>query len=79
MKTKNPLYVIKGKDVLEAKGIFDLVIKKLNLEPLLQVLQNILKMLLDQVKTWESFIAVKTYMDELMANYFMLIKKFGLA
>lgn len=79
MKTKNPLYVVKGKEVEEATGLMDLVIKKFNLEPVIQIIQNILKMLMEQVKTWESFIAVKNFVDEMIVNYFAMIKRFGLA
>jgi hypothetical protein len=77
MKTKNPLYVVKGKDVLEASSILDLVIKKLNLEPVIQVLQNILKMILEQVKTWETFIAAKKFVDEWIAQIIVLAQRFG--
>jgi hypothetical protein len=79
MKTKNPLYVVKGKEVQEAFGIFDLVVKKLNLEPVIRVLESILKMLLEQVKTWETFIAVKKFMDEMIESALQMGKKFGMA
>jgi hypothetical protein len=79
MKNKNPLYVVKGKDVQEAKDIFDLVIKKLNLEPVVQFIQNILQMILENIKTYPSFLAMKGLLDELVARYFSLVKKFGLA
>lgn len=79
MKTKNPLYVIKGKDVQEAKSILDLVVKKLNLEPVLHILQNILKMLLEQVRNFHVFVMVKAYYDQLMEKVSALGEKFGLA
>lgn len=79
MKNKNPLYVVKGKDVQEAKDIFDLVIKKLNLEPVFQFVQNILKMILENIKSYPSFLAMKNFLDELVVRYFTLVKKFGLA
>ncbi len=79
MKNKNPLYVVKGKDVQEASGIFDLVVKKLNIEPVVQFIQNILQMILDNIKTYPSFLAMKGLLDELVARYFGLVKKFGLA
>ena len=79
MKNKNPLYVVKGKDVQEAKDIFDLVIKKLNLEPVIQFIQNILVMILENIKTYPTFIAMKNLLDELVARYFGMVKKFGLA
>ena len=79
MKNKNPLYVVKGKDVQEAKDIFDLVIKKLNLEPVVQFIQSILKMILENIKNYPTFIAMKNLLDELIVRYFGLVKKFGLA
>ena len=77
-KTKNPLYVIKGKDVQEVSDVFDLVIKKFNLEPAIQVMQNLLKLILDNLKTYPAFLAMKEFLDDLIAKYFALIKRFGL-
>ena len=79
MKNKNPLYVVKGKDVQEAKDVFDLVIKKLNLEPVIQFIQNMLKMILENIKSYPSFVAMKNFLDELVVRYFTLVKRFGLA
>ena len=79
MKNKNPLYVVKGKDVHEAKDIFDLVIKKLNLEPVVQFIQNMLKLILENIKSYPTFVAMKNLLDELIVRYFGLVKKFGLA
>lgn len=79
MKNKNPLYVVKGKDVQEAKDIFDLVIKKLNLEPVVLFLQNMLKLILENIKSYPTFIAMKNFLDELVVKYFGFVKKFGLA
>jgi hypothetical protein len=79
MKNKNPLYVVKGKDVQEAKDLFDLVIKKLNLEPVVQFIQTMLKMILENIKNYPTFIAMKNLLDELVVRYFGLVKKFGLA
>ena len=79
MKNKNPLYVVKGKDVQEAKDLFDLVIKKLNLEPVVQFIQTMLKMILENIKNYPTFIAMKNLLDELVVRYFGPVKKFGLA
>jgi hypothetical protein len=79
MKNKNPLYVVKGKDVQEAKDIFDLVLKKLNLEPVVQFIQNMLKMILENIKSYPTFLAMKNLLDELVVKYFGIVKKFGLA
>lgn len=78
-KIKNPLYVVKGKDVHEASDVFDLVIKKLNLEPVVLFIQNILKMVLENIKNYPTFLAMKNLLDELIVKSFGLVKKFGLA
>lgn len=78
-KNKNPLYVVKGKDVEEASNVLDLVLKKFNLEPVIQFIQNMLKMILDNIKTYPTFVAMKNLLDELVVRYFSLVEKFGLA
>jgi hypothetical protein len=78
-KSKNPLYVIKGKDVQEASNMMDLIVKKLNLEPVVFFLQNVLKMIIENIKSYPTFVALKNFLDELMLKYLGLIKRFGLA
>ena len=74
-KVKNPLYVVKGQDVQEAFGVCDLVIKKLNLEPLMLFIENMVKFLLEQIKSYPTFIAIKSFLDELLEKYAFLLKK----
>ncbi len=76
MKNKNPLYVVKGKTVQEAKGVFDLIIKKMNLDPVVQFLMNLIKTILAEVKTYPMFLAAKTMIDELMAKILPVVLKF---
>ncbi len=78
-KIKNPLYAVKGKDVQEARDVLDLVIKKFSLEPSIQIIQNLLRFIWDMIKTYPTFLAMKEFLDELVAKYFALLKKFGLA
>lgn len=78
-KAKNPLYVVKGKDVEEASSVFDLVIKKFNLGQVVEFVQNMLKMLLENIKSYPTFVAMKNFLDELIIRYFALVKRFGLA
>ncbi|MGE3611579.1 MAG: hypothetical protein AB7I27_18455 [Bacteriovoracaceae bacterium] len=77
MKNKNPLYVVKGKEVLEAKGVLDLLIKKFNLEPLVLFLSNLMKLLLEQIQNYPTFLVVKSKMDELLATLVALKTKFA--
>ncbi len=79
MKNKNPLYVVKGKNVLEAKNLFDLVLKKFNLEPMFEIINNIVKMLLSQVTTYSGFVAVKAWFDDLISKVFGVVTKLGMA
>jgi len=74
-KAKNPLYVVKGQDVQEASGVFDLVVKKLNLEPMILFIQNMIKFLLEQIKSYPTFIAIKSFLDELFERYSFILKK----
>lgn len=78
-KVKNPLYVVKGKDVQEAKHLLDLVLKKFNLEPVVEFIQNMLKMILENIKSYPTFVAMKNLLDELMLKIFSLVSKLGLA
>ena len=78
MKTKNPLYVVKGKDVQEASSMLDLIIKKFNLEPLMTVLKNIFNLLLEQVENYAMFLVVKYFLDQIFQKVIELGKKFGL-
>ncbi len=78
MKTKNPLYVVKGKDVQEASSMLDLLIKKFNLEPLMTVLKNIFNLLLEQVENYAMFLVIKNFLDEILQKLVELGKKFGL-
>lgn len=77
MKNKNPLYVVKGKDVLEANSFFDLMIKKFNLGPAINILQNIFHLLLEQVENFAMFKAIKEFMDQMLQKIQDLGKRFG--
>lgn len=79
MKNKNPLYVVKGSTVMEAKNFFDMVLKRFNLEPAFEVIMNIVRMLLNQVTSYPMFVAVKNFVDQVMAKIMGLMGKFPLA
>lgn len=74
MKQKNPLYVVKGQNVEQAKNFFDMLIKKLELEPLLNFIQSMLTMLLEQVKSYPTFLLVKNLVDQWMAQLVPLLQ-----
>lgn len=78
MKNKNPLYVVKGKEVQEASSVFDLVIKKFNLEPAINILRNIFLLLLEQVENFAMYQAVKKFIDDMIQKMNDLGKRLGL-
>ncbi len=78
MKNKNPLYVVKGKDVEEATGLLDMLVKKLNLQPLIDFLKLVFQMLLDQVDTYPKLKAVHDFVDMVVAR-FALFRNFSFA
>jgi hypothetical protein len=77
MKNKNPLYVVKGKEVQEASSVVDLVIKKFNLEPMINFMRNFFYFLLEQVENTAQFQAVKKFIDEMIQKIMDLGKRFG--
>ena len=78
MKMKNPLYVVKGKDVHEASSVVDLVVKKFNLGPVMKILKNIFMLLLEIVESFAMFQAVKSFFDEFVGKIQEYGKRFGL-
>ena len=66
MKNKNPLYVVKGKEVQEASSIMDLVIKRFNLEPAINILRNIFYLLLEQVENFAWFQAIVQFYNDMV-------------
>ena len=78
-KSKNPLYVVKGKDVEAASGFLDLLIKKFNLAPIIQMIQTLMAELLKNVQSYSMFEVVKKVIDELVEKVTGLVQKFGLA
>jgi hypothetical protein len=77
MKSKNPLYVVKGKTVLEAQGMLDLLIKKFNLGPTLELLTNMINFLLSQVKDYATFVAIKKFIDDVLGKLTFFAQKFA--
>ena len=67
-KNKNPLYVVtqKGSVVEEAAGFVDMLVKKFNLTPVLNFLDWLFQALLEQVKDYPTFIAIKNFIDLVM-------------
>jgi hypothetical protein len=75
MKNKNPLYVVKGQNVEQAKNLFDMLIKKFDLEPVMRILNQILEFLLSQVKSYPMFAVVKSMIDQWMLQLIPLLQQ----
>ena len=65
-KSKNPLYVVNGKEVEEASGLIDFILKKFNLEPAINFFNMLFEMLLEQVNSYPMLVAVKEFIDLIM-------------
>ena len=65
MKKQNPLYVVKKDYVEEAQGMIDLMIKKLNLAPVVDFLMSLLKMILENIRTYSMFAAVEGLVEQI--------------
>jgi hypothetical protein len=75
-KSKNPLYVVKGKNVEMASGLFDMLIKRFDLAPVVAMLQQLLSMLLAQVNSYPLLAQVKTLVDVVLAQLQPLMGRF---
>ena len=53
-KAKNPLYVVtnEGKDVETADTIWDAVVKKFNLQPAIDLLMTVFKLIAEQINSY---------------------------
>lgn len=74
-KNQNPLYVVKGDHVEPAHGFMDMLLKKFNLKPVLDILNALFKMLLENIKTYAIFVAVSEFID-LLVDRLKLFKQF---
>ena len=76
-KRKNPLYVVtnNGKDVLEASGLLDALVKRLGIEPVLKQLEAILQLMLSMITSYAAFTVIKEWFDQFVATLEAFIKK----
>jgi len=77
---RNPLYVVTndGKDVEQAQGFMDAMVKRFGLEPVMELFKSILSMLSDQVGNYGFFLFLQEFVDELVANLEDIKSKIGL-
>lgn len=65
-KNPNPLYVVKGDQVEEADGFIDMLLKKFNLGPALDIINALFKVIFDNIKTYAGLVAVMELLDLFM-------------
>ncbi|PIK15564.1 hypothetical protein [Halobacteriovorax sp. JY17] len=76
-KTSNPLYHISkdGKDVESVNNIFELLVKKFGLEPIISFLESMFEFMSEQVQSYAVFIALKELIDEIVEKLYKVIEK----
>ena len=77
-KTKNPLYHVSADNIVqEATGYFDLLVKKLKLEPIVaflnQMIMPIIQQMLAQVRSFAMLEAIKNWLDTVMLRFQSLL------
>ena len=74
-KSSNPLYVVRnnGVDVEAANGIIDLLLKKMGIDQIIPVLENLLAILLSQVNSYPMFMEIKKMYDRLFEKMIELM------
>jgi len=74
-KNGNPLYVVSnnGVDVEEAKSLLDLILKKMGLDQVVVLLENLLSVLLSQVNSYPVFMEIKKVFDQLFEKLIELM------
>lgn len=76
MKNKNPLYVVKKDHIEEADNLVDMLVKKFNLEPVLEILMSLLQQMLEMVSNFEMLVLAQQFIDDLLKRV-ELFKKFS--
>ncbi|MDA8793010.1 hypothetical protein N9N67_07180 [Bacteriovoracaceae bacterium] len=74
MKKKNPLYIVNPENnvVEPATGKFDLLIKKYNLQGLLDFLSNLFSLLFEQVNSYPMMKALFELFDRILKRVHLL-------
>ncbi|MFA5584208.1 MAG: hypothetical protein WDA09_08330 [Bacteriovoracaceae bacterium] len=66
MKQKNPLYLVKGKTVHPTQNIWEYVIEKFNLRPVINILFQLISFILEQVKDYPSFVFARQFIENVI-------------
>jgi hypothetical protein len=75
-KTKNPLFVVTndGQDVEQASGLFDAFVKKLGLEPLLEIFDEILEQIIAACSNYAMIEVLSAWLEQITEGLENLIK-----
>jgi predicted NBD/HSP70 family sugar kinase len=67
-KAKNPLFVVtnNGQDVEQAEGLLDALVKRLGLEPVMEVLDEILEQLIAASSSYTMIQVLEEWVDQLV-------------
>ena len=74
-KKKNPLFVVTndGKDVEEAEGLWDAIIKKLNMQSVIDFFNILYELLLENVRSYAWLKAFKQRLDKVIEMFTELL------
>jgi hypothetical protein len=74
-KNSNPLYVVRknGVDVEAATNFLDLLLKKMGIDQIIPILENIMAVILSQVTSYPIFMEVKKMFDTIFEKVIELM------
>lgn len=78
MKQKNPLYLVKGKTIHPTHNIWEYVIERFNLRPVLNIFEQLIRFVLEQVKDYPTFVFAKNFIQETIDKLNNFKKSFAL-
>ena len=76
-KAKNPLYVVKGDQVEAAENFLDLMIKKFNLQPIIDFVLFVFKFVMENIKSYAALEVAVTLFDDILKRL-ELFKRFAI-
>jgi len=79
-RKKNPLYVVtnQGKDVQEATGLLDMIVKKLGLEGVVELLEGLMASMMQMATSYAMFVSIKSFLDTIIHQIELILAKLGL-
>jgi hypothetical protein len=76
---KNPLYVVtnNGKDVEQAESVWDAVVKKMNLQPAIDLIWTLLELLAKQVNSYAALVWLQKELENINSRVDKLLKTYA--